>query len=44
MKMACSGALWSTVFKVKMAARKSLKTISFAITGTTCYNLTTQGA
>jgi len=40
---ACSGAPWSTVFKVKMPVRKGHKIIFFAFTGTTCYNLTTQG-
>jgi len=32
MKMAYSGALWCTVFKVKMPVRKGLKIIFFAFT------------
>jgi len=34
MKMAYSGALWITVLKVKMPARKGLKVNPFAFTGT----------
>jgi len=40
--MACFGALWGTVFEVKMPAKRP-RNYFFAFIGTTCYNLTTQG-